>query len=227
MGNIERAKLPNSDPADRLKRIERAATIIGSHIAFARDYQGLGTTAPTWQNVGQTVEGLDIAKAVERLEISDLAKGLEVSADPMLKKVFHNLLEDSVKYAGKSVCARIDCRMAEQSLTISYQDSGPGVPLKEKERIFEKGRGHGTGLGLFLSKEVLAITGISIKETGTPGEGARFEMLIPRASSGSRWTPTRRSPRSAVLRNQRRPHPSPTSCWTTAGRDRGTVDHRP
>ncbi len=179
MGNIERAKLPNSDPADRLKRIERAATIIGSHIAFARDYQGLGTTAPTWQNVGQTVEGLDIAKAVERLEISDLAKGLEVSADPMLKKVFHNLLEDSVKYAGKSVCARIDCRMAEQSLTISYQDSGPGVPLKEKERIFEKGRGHGTGLGLFLSKEVLAITGISIKETGTPGEGARFEMLIP------------------------------------------------
>jgi signal transduction histidine kinase len=179
MGNIERAKLPNSDPADRLKRIERAATIIGSHISFARDYQGLGTTAPSWQNVGQTVVGLDIAKGLERLEISDLAKGLEVSADPMLKKVFHNLLEDSVKYAGKSVCVKIDCRMAEQGLTISYQDSGPGVPLKEKERIFEKGRGHGTGLGLFLSKEVLSITGIAIKETGTPGEGARFEMLIP------------------------------------------------
>jgi len=69
--------------------------------------------------------------------------------------------------------------MVEGGLIVSYQDNGPGVPLKEKERIFEKGRGHGTGLGLFLSKEVLAITGITIRETGTPGEGARFEMLIP------------------------------------------------
>ena len=109
MGNVERAKLPNSDPADRLRRIERAATIIGSHIEFARDYQGLGTTAPCWQNVAQTVEGLDIVKWLESLEISGRARALEVSADPMLKKVFHNLLEDSVKYAGKFVCVNIDC----------------------------------------------------------------------------------------------------------------------
>jgi signal transduction histidine kinase len=36
-----------------------------------------------------------------------------------------------------------------------------------------------TGLGLFLSREILAITGITITENGTPGKGARFEITVP------------------------------------------------
>ncbi|HEY3421497.1 MAG TPA: PAS domain S-box protein [Methanomassiliicoccales archaeon] len=179
MGNVELGRRPGADPTERLDRIEQAAVIIGSHIEFAKDYQELGTTAPTWQGVADTVEGLGIAKNVASLEISGRARGLQVSADPMLKKVFHNLLEDSVKYAGKPPRVTIDCHAAGDCLMIAYQDNGPGVPPAEKESIFEKGHGHGTGLGLFLSREVLAITGITIKETGRPGEGARFEMLIP------------------------------------------------
>lgn len=50
------------------------------------------------------------------------------------------------------------------------------------ERIFEQGFGKNTGLGLFLSREILAITGITITENGTPGKGARFEITVPKGA---------------------------------------------
>lgn len=51
--------------------------------------------------------------------------------------------------------------------------------MNEKEKIFNQGYGKNTGLGLFLSREILALTGMTIRETGTPGKGARFEILVP------------------------------------------------
>jgi signal transduction histidine kinase len=49
-----------------------------------------------------------------------------------------------------------------------------------KEKIFERGFGKNTGLGLFLAREILVITGITITENGTPGKGARFEITVPK-----------------------------------------------
>jgi signal transduction histidine kinase len=62
---------------------------------------------------------------------------------------------------------------------IVCEDNGIGIPAGEKEKIFERGFGQNTGLGLFLAREILDITGITIKETGEPGKGARFEIMIP------------------------------------------------
>jgi signal transduction histidine kinase len=62
------------------------------------------------------------------------------------------------------------------------EDDGPGIPEENKERIFEKGFGNNTGLGLFLTREILGITGITIRETGEPGTGARFELTVPPGS---------------------------------------------
>jgi signal transduction histidine kinase len=54
-----------------------------------------------------------------------------------------------------------------------------GIAENEKEKIFMGGYGKNTGFGLFLAREILAITGITIRETGIPGEGARFEITVP------------------------------------------------
>ena len=62
------------------------------------------------------------------------------------------------------------------------EDDGEGVPATEKEKIFERGFGKNTGLGLALSREILSITGITIRETGEPGKGARFEMTVPKGT---------------------------------------------
>jgi signal transduction histidine kinase len=75
--------------------------------------------------------------------------------------------------------ASVDCYAEGEALRLIYEDDGEGVPEDQKRRIFEKGFGKGTGLGMFLSQEILAITDIGIKEDGVPGKGARFEMRVP------------------------------------------------
>ncbi|MDH7509548.1 MAG: hypothetical protein QHH04_00700 [Methanolinea sp.] len=64
-----------------------------------------------------------------------------------------------------------------------FRDNGKGIAEDEKEKISGKGYGEHTGYGLFLAREILAITGISIRECGVPGEGAVFEMIVP----GGAW----------------------------------------
>jgi signal transduction histidine kinase len=54
-----------------------------------------------------------------------------------------------------------------------------GISPGDKPHLFERGFGKNTGLGLFHSREILSITGISISETGIPGKGAQFEIAIP------------------------------------------------
>ena len=60
------------------------------------------------------------------------------------------------------------------------EDNGVGIPAKQKKKIFERGFKKSTGLGLFLTREILRITGIRIQETGIDGSGARFEIAVPK-----------------------------------------------
>ncbi len=97
----------------------------------------------------------------------------------MLEKVFYNLLENAVRYAGSAATVRVRCRRQRGSLVIVIKDNGSGIPAGEKEKIFIRGFGKNTGFGLFLVREILSTTGIAIRETGEPGGGARFEILVP------------------------------------------------
>jgi signal transduction histidine kinase len=64
------------------------------------------------------------------------------------------------------------------SITILVRDNGPGIPATEKETIFEWERKGEGSTSLFLSREILSITGITITETGEPGSGACFEIVV-------------------------------------------------
>ena len=65
--------------------------------------------------------------------------------------------------------------MPDQRILI-IEDDGRGVPESRKEDIFTRGVGENTGLGLYLIREILRITGLTIRETGEFGQGARFEI---------------------------------------------------
>ena len=67
------------------------------------------------------------------------------------------------------------------ALTIVCEDDGIGITGEDKKHLFSRGYGKKTGLGLFLSREILAITGITITENGIPGNGARFEISVPKS----------------------------------------------
>jgi len=75
--------------------------------------------------------------------------------------------------------SRSDAPGATARLSSPIADDGIGIPLDKKEKIFGKGYGSHTGFGLFLSRDILAITGLAIHETGIDGKGARFEISGP------------------------------------------------
>ncbi len=104
---------------------------------------------------------------------------LEIYADPLLQKVFYNLIENALRHGGAVTRIGVSAEPAGKDLVLVFEDDGVGVPEGKKEQIFRREHYANTGFGLFLSREILSITGIAIRESGTPGKGARFELLVP------------------------------------------------
>ncbi len=105
----------------------------------------------------------------------------EIFADRLFEKVFYNLIDNALRYGGDRMkTIRISAQESDSSLTIVCEDDGVGISGEDKKQLFTRGFGKNTGLGLFLSREILTITGITITENGTPGKGARFEIVVPR-----------------------------------------------
>jgi PAS domain S-box-containing protein len=160
---------------------------IRRQIAFTGDYQHMGERDPVWQD---TLYVLKHAAESVYLENTTLAvdEGLpEVLADPMLEKAFFNLLENSLRHGGEVSRIAVHWQADGRYGILILEDDGVGIPEDEKTRIFERGIGKNTGLGLFLTKEILGITGISIRECGEEGKGARFEIAVPKG----KWRATR------------------------------------
>lgn len=158
-----------------LNRIREAGTTIRQQIEFTRLYDNLGATDPIWQDVAETI--LQTKRNIIPIEI-DLP-ALSIYADPMLEKVFSNLMDNTILHGERTTRVRINAQFSNGNLIICWEDNGIGIPESHKEKIFSRGYGKNTGLGLFLSREILEITGISIRETGVYGEGARFEIRVP------------------------------------------------
>ncbi|HRT12788.1 MAG TPA: ATP-binding protein, partial [Methanoculleus sp.] len=178
LGNLSFARMagPGEDISNYLARVEDAADLIRRQVEFTRDYTDLGVRAPEWQRVSDVIR----SASVQGLPVEDETGDLVVYADPMLSTVFSNLMDNSIRHGESATRVRVWSYPGENGdLVLVWEDNGVGVPLEEKERIFERDVGKNTGLGLFLIREILAITGISITETGEPGKGARFEMRVP------------------------------------------------
>jgi len=96
----------------------------------------------------------------------------------MLEKVIFNLVDNAIRHGRTTTEIRFTHQFTAGSVVVICQDNGVGIPYSDKEQIFERGIGQNTGYGLFIAREILGITGLSIHENGIPGEGARFEILI-------------------------------------------------
>lgn len=173
---LAKGKLDLSPAAKEFEYIETALSLIQSHIEFTRVYEDLGTHAPQWQNIHAIIRACAFQST---LNIIDTADDIEIYADPLLKKVFENLIENSIRHGRSVSTIAISSTLQGTDIQVSYEDDGGGIDPKEKRRIFERGFGKNTGLGLSFICEILSITGISILETGVYGIGARFVITVP------------------------------------------------
>ena len=166
--------------APSLAHVEEALTKIERQLHFSADYHKMGQREAIWQNVADTATKAVVTLMNQTISFDIRGGEYAVLADQMFEQVFYNLFENAIRHGGSVSRIRVDAVPIEGgALKIAILDDGRGVAAEDKERIFEKGIGENTGFGLFLVREVLNITGITIAETGTPGEGARFDLVVP------------------------------------------------
>lgn len=146
---------------------------------FAKDYQNLATEPPTWQPLASVIRRADDAVALKGVKIEDTCGNAAVYADLMIEKAVAQVLDNAIRHGQSVSLIRISVQDDENGALLVVEDNGIGIHAADKERIFERGFGKRTGWGLFLAREILAITGLTITETGEPGKGARFEIHIP------------------------------------------------
>jgi PAS domain S-box-containing protein len=181
-GYLELSRDVLHDPVQLEEYITKQQNItrtIETQIRFTKDYQDLGLKMPVWQNVNECIRNAMAFLHLRDVRIESLPANLEVHADPLFEKVFHNLIDNALRYGGDQMkTIRVSSQESDTSLTIIFEDDGVGITDEDKKKLFQKGFGKHTGLGLFLSREILAITGITITEKGIPGKGARFEITV-------------------------------------------------
>jgi PAS domain S-box-containing protein len=176
-----RATLSDTQMHTFITRAEQAAGIIERQIQFTRIYQDIGVHAPTWQNVEGLIKKAKKGLLPESILLTQNLGNLEMYADPLLEKIFYTLMENSLRHGMPVSEIRFLYHVTgDQTLHLIYEDNGVGISFDDKRHIFERGYGKHSGWGLFLSKEILSITGLVITETGEPGKGARFEIAIPK-----------------------------------------------
>ncbi len=177
----------NAEPEKAWNHIITADGIVNqtvNTVRFTGDYQKVGIKSAVWQSVRTLIDNSLKHTSLGSVKLDNaIPAEIELYADPLIEKVFSNLVENAVRYGGTSMTTiRFSYGCKNDTCTIICEDDGNGVSDDEKEKIFTYGFGKNTGLGLFLSREILNITGIAIKETGAHYKGARFEITCPRAT---------------------------------------------
>lgn len=161
------------------ERVIQSTKMIEHQISFTKFYQELGVHAPVWHRVQSVAEWVSGMAGFEKIRFTINTESLEVFADPLFEKVFFNLFDNAVRHGEhvSEIHVRFERRGTEGVIVV--EDNGVGVSVADKPKIFLRGYGKHTGFGLFLTKEILTITGVRIQETGKQGQGARFEMIVP------------------------------------------------
>jgi PAS domain S-box-containing protein len=179
---LVRQRLDDPVAISYLERQKEAAGTIKAQIEFTRDYQEVGVHSPEWQQVQGKIRNAVAGLAFKDIPLSVDTGDVEIFADLLLEKVFYTLAENAVRHGKTVTKIRFTTEETPDALNIICEDNGKGVVAEAKEQIFRREYFQNTGFGLFLTREILGITGITIRETGEPGKGARFEITVPKGA---------------------------------------------
>ncbi|MFA4875793.1 MAG: PAS domain S-box protein [Methanoregula sp.] len=179
---LTRDKTTDKEILAYIDKKDEITQTIQKQIEFTRNYQNIGVHAPEWQDLAEVIGSAVSQLKPHGITVNIVVAGVEIFTDPLIEKVFYNLMENTLRHGGYVTHMDFSWREAEDGLIIAYCDNGAGITITDKDKLFQKGFGKHTGLGLFLSREILSITGITITENGEPGTGARFEMTVPKGS---------------------------------------------
>ena len=161
-------------------KVKTAITRIDRQIKFIKEYQDIGTNPPEWQHVPDIIMRARVGVNPGKVTIDVDMKNVEIFADRLLEKAFYYMIDNALKHGGENLTRiRFSDHTLDKMLIIVCEDDGVGIPSEKRASLFPDTCARHGGYGLSFIKEVLAATKITIKETGLPGKGARFEIYVP------------------------------------------------
>lgn len=186
---LKRKLAGNPEALEQLADMENAVRNVEAIFEFARTYEKLGVEQLAYVDVKKTVdEAVGLFPDLKGVRIVNECGGLTVLADSLLRQLFYNLIDDSLKYGEKLTQIRVRYEECEDKLRLIYEDNGVGISRDAKSKLFTEGftTGKGSGYGLYLIRRITEVYGWAISETGTHGKGAQFTIDIPKAKLDGR-----------------------------------------
>lgn len=170
----------NPDQKTYMDAIKRSLSEIEHFVSFSKTYQELGMKVPEWQDVGEIFRRAEKEIDTGNITVNIAISGIFILVDPLFEKVCYNLIENAIRHGEKLTRIDITSYEANTGLLIKIKDDGVGIPDDQKKLIFERGFGKNTGYGLFLTREILSISSITISEQGSFGDGCLFVIDVPK-----------------------------------------------
>jgi CheY-like chemotaxis protein/two-component sensor histidine kinase len=181
-GFTELSRDPKNE-TNRIGLIDKQMQIlemIHNLIKKTKDYQQMGMDPSRWIPLEETI-GMQMSLQSQKHSVSlacDL-RGLEIYTDPLIARVFYNLIHNALRHGGAITRISISCREDPAGLLLVCEDDGVGIPSDQKPHLFDRIAGGEGKFGLFFVREFLTLSGMTIRETGISGKGARFEITVP------------------------------------------------
>jgi len=182
LGYLELAKSSTNDPAllEYLSRTEIAAVAIRHQIEYTKEYENLGSSVPQWHDVSSLIASASGQFELHDTRLENDVAGVSVYADPMIGRVIQHLIDNALRHGGPGLTfIRFSGSVTSGGYVLVCENDGAGIAKKDKAAIFRRVVTEDTKMGLFLIQEILALTLITIRETGDPEKGARFEITVP------------------------------------------------
>jgi signal transduction histidine kinase len=154
--------------------------VIDRQLQYSREYQEMGIHPPQWVNLPRIIHMIVSSRGIGSMKFTMDIGDLELYCDPIIEKVFSHLVDNTLKHAKRATGILVGLIETAEGLVITYEDDGVGIPEEKKKDLFVQEVGASTGLSLFLIHDILEISDMTIRETGEPGKGARFEIYVPK-----------------------------------------------
>ena len=155
------------------------ALLLRQQLFLTESYKNLGISPPAWLGVQQILEAAHLSLASGSVSARFWTERLEIYADPLFQDVLNHLAGNAISHGITIKNLIVTYHEIAEGLDLILEDDGIGIPADKKQSIFDyDDEGH-AGIGLFICREILGVTGMTITETGTEGKGARFVIHVP------------------------------------------------
>jgi signal transduction histidine kinase len=164
--------------------ISEASEKIDRILQFGKEYEEIGIRHPVWIDIHRTLSRISDSFTQVNMITDPSLEGVRVYADPLIERVFFNLFDNAVRHGVRTTEINVYRVDTGDEMIVAVKDNGFGISPEDKTRLFQYGQGKNSGFGLYLCREILAITGMTIVETGQSDMGAIFEVHVPLDKTG-------------------------------------------